>query len=93
MFVADPSDAENIPLGKQTLEPSHIFYRPCSGIWQSVWIEPVPDDHITRLDVAANADGKGTIDPVVTSKEDHQTDATLQSHRQRDFFRTAERTC
>lgn len=24
------------PVGKQASEPSHIFYTPCSGIWQSV---------------------------------------------------------
>lgn len=60
MFVHDPTDTEVIPVGKQTVSPSHIFYRPCSGIWQQVWLEAVPADHIERLDVAANADGEGT---------------------------------
>lgn len=59
VFVSDPTDGAVIPVGKQALEPSHIFYRPCSGIWQQVWIESVPADHITRLDVAANMDGEG----------------------------------
>lgn len=59
MFVSDPTDSEVIPVGKQALNPSHIFYRPCSGIWQQVWIEAVPKNHISRLDVAANADGEG----------------------------------
>lgn len=48
-------------MGKQTLNPSHIFYTPCSGIWQSVWIEPAPANHIVRLDLEANMDGQGTI--------------------------------
>ena len=41
VFVHDPTDSDPyvIPLGKQTLNPQHIFYRSCSGIWQSVWIE------------------------------------------------------
>lgn len=48
-----------IPIGKQTLNPSHIFYTPCSGIWQSVWIESAPADHITQLDITAGMDGQG----------------------------------
>ncbi|KAK0662848.1 hypothetical protein DIS24_g1767 [Lasiodiplodia hormozganensis] len=59
VYVFDPTDSPGyvIPRGKQTRSPSHIFYRPCSGIWQTVWLEPVPAQHITRLDVAAGADG------------------------------------
>lgn len=60
VFVHDPTDDGDyvIPIGKQTLRPSHIFYTPCSGIWQSVWIEPVPVNHITRLDLDGNKDGQ-----------------------------------
>jgi hypothetical protein len=59
VFVHDPTDSGDyvIPIGKQTLHQSHIFYRPCSGIWQSVWIEAAPANYITQLDVAANMDG------------------------------------
>ena len=55
----DPTDSDDyiIPIGKQTLNPSHIFYRPCSGIWQSVWIEAAPAEYITQLDIDGNADG------------------------------------
>ena len=62
VFVHDPVDSEGsvIPIGKQTLRPSHIFYTPCSGIWQSVWIEAAPENHITQLDVDANMDGQGS---------------------------------
>ncbi|RWA07227.1 hypothetical protein EKO27_g7881 [Xylaria grammica] len=65
--VFDPTDAQGymIPVGKQTLNPSHIFYTPCSGIWQSVWLESVPAQHITQLDVAA--DMHGTVDVTVTT--------------------------
>lgn len=61
VFVHDPTDAVSIPVGKQALKPSHIFYRSCSGIWQQVWLEATPSDHITRLDVAAEADGSITV--------------------------------
>lgn len=61
VFVSDPTDADgyHIPNGKQTLTRSHIFYTPCSGIWQTVWLESVPDNYITGMDIAAGADGNG----------------------------------
>ncbi|KUJ08553.1 putative hydrolase [Mollisia scopiformis] len=63
VFVHDPTDSGDyvIPMGKQTLRPSHIFYTPCSGIWQSVWVESAPADFITQLDVDANMDGQVNI--------------------------------
>ncbi|MFD4409386.1 PA14 domain-containing protein [Streptomyces sp. NPDC058476] len=58
--VYDPTDAangENPPVGKQRLDPSGIWYTPSSGIWQTVWMEPVATDHVDSLkltpDVAA----------------------------------------
>lgn len=61
VFVHDPTDSGDyvIPIGKQTLRPSHIFYTPCSGIWQTVWLEAAPSNHITQLDLDANMDGQG----------------------------------
>ncbi|MFF4503180.1 PA14 domain-containing protein [Streptomyces sp. NPDC001401] len=50
--VYDPTDAadgENPPLGKQRLDPSGIWYTPTSGIWQTVWMEPVAADHVDSL--------------------------------------------
>ncbi|MFI1212287.1 PA14 domain-containing protein [Streptomyces sp. NPDC020802] len=50
--VYDPTDAsggENPPLGKQRLDPSGIWYTPSSGIWQTVWMEPVAADHVNSL--------------------------------------------
>ncbi|MGI5379809.1 PA14 domain-containing protein [Streptomyces sp. CA-251387] len=50
--VYDPTDAangENPPLGKQRLDPSGIWYTPSSGIWQTVWMEPVAPDHVDAL--------------------------------------------
>ncbi|KAI8624967.1 glycoside hydrolase family 2 protein [Xylariaceae sp. FL1651] len=67
--VFDPTDMDgyNIPIGKQTINPSHIFYTPCSGIWQSVWLESVPAQYITQLDVAAGMDGLVNV-TVTTAK-------------------------
>jgi hypothetical protein len=40
--VYDPTDGGGQPRGKQTLYPGGIMYTSCSGIWQPVWLEPVP---------------------------------------------------
>lgn len=63
VFVHDPTDSDPyvIPIGKQTLNPSHIFYRPCSGIWQSVWLESVPAEYIRDLNINGDADGNLAI--------------------------------
>ena len=42
------------PTGKQTLRPGGIFYTANSGIWQTVWMEPVAPARITRLDMTPN---------------------------------------
>ncbi|SMR62806.1 unnamed protein product [Zymoseptoria tritici ST99CH_3D1] len=69
VFVHDPTDSGRyvIPVGKQTLGSDHIFYRPCSGIWQSVWIESAPADYITGLDINGGADG--TVNVTVSSSQ------------------------
>ena len=48
--VFDPSTGDGM-LGKQSLKPGGIFYTPSSGIWQTVWLEPVTKAHISRVDL------------------------------------------
>lgn len=56
--VWDPTDKGYQPRGKQVSKPEGIWYTPVTGIWQSVWMEPVAPMHIERLrtlpDVDAN---------------------------------------
>ncbi len=47
--VYDPSDAGDQPRGKQVRKPGGIWYTPCSGIWQTVWCEPVAASHIADI--------------------------------------------
>ncbi|CAL9351626.1 Beta-galactosidase [Streptomyces sp. enrichment culture] len=65
--VYDPTDAaggENPPLGKQRLDPSGIWYTPSSGIWQTVWLEPVARDHVDSLKLTPDAAaGTLTVEP------------------------------
>ncbi|MCB2179551.1 beta-galactosidase [bacterium] len=46
LSVWDPTDAHGQQRGKQALNPGGIWYTASSGIWQTVWLEPVPEDHI-----------------------------------------------
>ena len=49
--VYDPTDAGQGAVGKQRQYPGGIFYTAASGIWQTVWLEPTPAPHLTRLDI------------------------------------------
>jgi Glycosyl hydrolases family 2, sugar binding domain/Glycosyl hydrolases family 2/PA14 domain/Chitobiase/beta-hexosaminidase C-terminal domain len=55
----DPTDAFGQPRGKQATEPLHgLFYTPVTGIWQTVWMEPVPAASIDSLRMVPDvADG------------------------------------
>lgn len=47
--VWDPSDKGPQPRGKQVNEPRSIWYTPVSGIWQTVWLEFVPQSYISGI--------------------------------------------
>lgn len=47
--VWDPTDAGSQPRGKQVSNPHGIWYTPVTGIWQTVWLEPVPEGAVTRV--------------------------------------------
>lgn len=55
--VWDPTDRGFQPRGKQVNDPNGIWYSPVTGIWQTVWIEPVEDAYITNLKTVPNIDG------------------------------------
>lgn len=56
--VFDPTDAYGQPRGKQTSSPVGIMYTPTTGIWQSVWIEPVSKISISDLTIIPDIDAK-----------------------------------
>ncbi|MEU4519546.1 sugar-binding domain-containing protein [Amycolatopsis sp. NPDC024027] len=61
----DRTDIEPFPVGKQRNAPGGICYTPSSGIWQTVWLEPVPETRIERLDLTPDLTGV-TVFPQVT---------------------------
>jgi beta-galactosidase/beta-glucuronidase len=56
--VWDPSDSGPQPRGKQVLNPNSIWYTAVSGIWQTVWLEPVPEHYISELSMIPDLDGR-----------------------------------
>lgn len=55
-LLADVADAQ--VLGKQRLKSGGIFYTAATGIWQTVWLEPVPSAHIAALRITPDIDAK-----------------------------------
>jgi hypothetical protein len=55
--VTDPTEGDQ-PRGKQSRKPEGIFYTPTSGIWQTVWLEPVPETCIDGLQCTPDVDEK-----------------------------------
>lgn len=56
--VSDPTTEGYQPVGKQNSKPEGIWYTPVSGIWQTVWLEPVNAKHISTIKTVPNIDTK-----------------------------------
>jgi hypothetical protein len=65
----DPLDTE-IPYGKQTKKRGGMWYTKISGIWQTVWLESVPECYIRQLKITPNLKG---VDIEVIGGEDEKT--------------------
>ncbi len=55
--VTDPTNAGGQPRGKQWDVSSGIWYTSISGIWQTVWLEPLPATSITNAVIKGSANG------------------------------------
>ncbi len=56
--VWDPTDAGTQPRGKQVSHPGGIWYTPTTGIWQTVWLEPVNKTYISSIFTTPDIDKK-----------------------------------
>lgn len=56
LAVWDPTDAGHQPRGKQVNRPNGIWYTAVTGIWQTVWIEPVAATSIAALHAVPDID-------------------------------------
>ena len=65
--VWDPTDSGTQPRGKQVRKPNGIWYTPTSGIWQTVWLEPVYAASIIDLKITPDVDGNAVIVRPITT--------------------------
>ncbi len=69
--VWDPSDEGPQPNGKQVVKPRGIWYTPVTGIWQTVWLEGVPNTHIVSTKHTADIDeGKMLVQTKIENAKD-----------------------
>lgn len=65
--VFDPTSDGYQPVGKQKCKASGIWYTPVSGIWQTVWLEPVNAKHLENMEINPDIDaGTLTVKPFVS---------------------------
>lgn len=66
VFVQDFQEFGGYPHGKQKINEKVIWYTPTTGIWQTVWIEPVPEVHIEKVEIVPDVDNsKFSLNTVV----------------------------
>ena len=87
--VWDPTDASTQPRGKQVRNPRGIWYTPTSGIWQTVWLEPVSAAYIKEVHIVPDIDhGSVTINPVTTARLGQSTVEASIRENGREIYNT-----
>ncbi len=74
--VWDPTSTGRQPRGKQVVNPNGIWYTPTTGIWQTVWLEPVNKSHISSFRVATDVDA-ATISFNVAASESENSEVDI----------------
>ena len=77
--VWDPTDQGEQPCGKQHVKPHGIWYTPVTGIWQTVWLEPVNANHIVDVKIVPDIDNhKVTVKPeIVNPSNDNKIEVVV----------------
>ncbi len=81
--VWDPTDKGHQPVGKQTHDPRSIWYTAVTGLWQTVWLETVPETHIRDLRVTPQVEHE-------RAKIEVDVEGAAEDHRVRAVVRTEE---
>ena len=74
LAVWDPTDAGYQPHGKQVLKPGGVAYTAVTGIWQTVWMETVPQNYIKSLKIVPDID-RGIVRITVETASPASVDA------------------
>ena len=78
--VWDPTDAGTQARGKQIRKPQSIWYTPVTGIWQTVWLEPVPETAIQQVKIVPDAkNGKVQLTVAASTSDDPEAKIKIVS--------------
>ncbi|KAF1848851.1 glycoside hydrolase family 2 protein [Cucurbitaria berberidis CBS 394.84] len=92
IHVYDPTDLGDIqiPIGKQTLNRGGmIWYTPCSGIWQTVFLESTPTEYIAKLDLVADMNGQVNVTVHSSTNSSSSYEITIHEQNSEDTKATA----
>jgi hypothetical protein len=94
--VWDPTDTGSQPRGKQVSKPGGIWYTPVTGIWQTVWMEPVREAYIESVRFTPDIDKgevevlavvRGSAESVAVGKDGANTLVAFGSGKPNEPFR------
>ncbi|MDO4417310.1 MAG: glycoside hydrolase family 2 TIM barrel-domain containing protein [Eubacteriales bacterium] len=74
--VQDDTDHGTACRGKQTLEPGGMYYHAQSGIWQTVWMEQVPENYLTDFRITPKP-GEETAELQLFFSTEKEMDVTV----------------
>jgi glycosyl hydrolase family 2 len=74
--VEDRNESNPFPVGKQRNRPEGLFYTGSSGIWQTVWMEPVRAAHVEKLDITPDLTGF-TVTPKVSGTSNQRAEVIV----------------
>ena len=80
--VKDHTEKSELSRGKQSTHPWGIWYPAQSGIWQTVWMESVPEQHIRNVFIKPDVDNESVI-VKVTSDKDAMCDVIIDNKKYR----------
>jgi hypothetical protein len=72
----DRNESNPFPVGKQRNNPEGLFYTGSSGIWQTVWMEPVRAAHVDKLDITPDLTGF-TVTPKVSGTSNQRAEVIV----------------
>ena len=67
LSVWDPTNAGTQPRGKQVKKPGGIWYTAVTGIWQTAWVEPVPEVYIKWIKIVPDIDSESVCITVAST--------------------------
>ncbi len=87
--VSDPTDTASFPRGKQVLKPQTFWYTAVTGIWQTVWLEQIPTEHVEHIKYVPSLTGvditvqlSTEMDAIVNVFDNGKIIKSVQCHHQ-----------